>query len=190
MSDALQNYLNLVGGLTRATRERATAVARALLAQAGLTDVANDASERVAKLAEEIMNAGRANRELLQQLVAAEVERVVGRLGLARAEDVTALASEVAELRSRLERAGADAAAGAPPTGRRPAKTSRTRPAPAAAAGESATPSEGDTEAAARKATTSTRPTRSPRSSSTAKRPARKTSGTQSSAAADPAADA
>ncbi len=68
--DALQNYVTLVNGLTRTTREKALAAARAMLAQAGLDDVANDAQERVAKLAEEILVASKANRELLDTLIA------------------------------------------------------------------------------------------------------------------------
>ena len=58
MTDARQNYVNLVAGLTRTTRDRAVATAWALLAQAGLTNAAHDAGERVSKLAEEIVHAG------------------------------------------------------------------------------------------------------------------------------------
>jgi polyhydroxyalkanoate synthesis regulator phasin len=82
--------------------------------QAGLEDVAAEASERVTKLAEEIMNASRVNRELLQNFVDAEVDKATGRLGFARAEDVQALRAEVASLREQLDEAVARGAQSAP----------------------------------------------------------------------------
>jgi hypothetical protein len=81
-----------------------------LFKQAGLEDVAVEASERVTKLTEEIMNASRTNRELLQHYVTAEVDKAAGRLGFARAEDVQVLRDEVASLRARLDVATASAA--------------------------------------------------------------------------------
>lgn len=121
MTDARQNYVNLVAGLTRTTRDRAVATAWALLAQAGLTDAAHDASERVSKLAEEIVHAGRANRELMENLIATEVDKAATRLGFARAEDVQALRDEIAELRASLTRPKKAAAS-------RPAKKSAAHP--------------------------------------------------------------
>ena len=105
MADALQTYVNLVSGLTRTTRARASATAHALLAQAGLEEAANEASDRVTKLAEEILHASRANREMFEKLVTAEVDRAAARLGFARAEDVEALRAEVDALRSELRSA-------------------------------------------------------------------------------------
>jgi polyhydroxyalkanoate synthesis regulator phasin len=124
VADALQSYVNLVSGLTRATRARASATAHALLAQAGLEEAANEASERVSKLAEEILHASRANREMFEKLVAAEVNRAAARLGFARAEDVEALRGEVDALRTELRSAG---------TGEQPAakKTAPAKKAPA-----------------------------------------------------------
>lgn len=110
VAEAVQNYVNLVNGLTKTTRARAAAGAKALLAQAGLEDVA---SGRVGRLAEEIIAASRANRELMGNLIASEVEQVVSRLGLARAEEVQQLRAEVASLRERL---GDAPPAGAGPT--------------------------------------------------------------------------
>ena len=113
MADALPSYVNLVSGLTRATRARASATAHALLAQAGLEEAANEAGERVSKLAEEILHASRANREMFEKLVTAEVDRAVARLGFARADDVESLRKEVDALRSELrsERTGRPPAA-------------------------------------------------------------------------------
>jgi polyhydroxyalkanoate synthesis regulator phasin len=97
--EAINNYLHVVSGLTKTTRARARAAAKAMLAQAGLDGVATDAGERVGKLAEEIMNAGRANRELLEKVVAAEVDKAAARLGFARAGELESLRQEVDALR-------------------------------------------------------------------------------------------
>jgi hypothetical protein len=103
--EAVQNYVNLVNGLSRTTRARAVSTAKSLLAHAGLEDVANDAGERVGKLAEEIVQASKANRELLEKLIASEVDRAAARLGFVRAEDLDALRTEVADLRQSLVQA-------------------------------------------------------------------------------------
>jgi formate dehydrogenase assembly factor FdhD len=76
-----------------------------MVKQAGLEDVATEASERVTKLAEEIMNASRTNRELLQHFVTTEVDKAAARLGFARAEEVEALREEIASLRTQLNEA-------------------------------------------------------------------------------------
>ena len=114
MSEAFQTYINMVTGVTKSTQAKASATARALFKQAGLEDVATEASERVTKLAEEIMNAGRINRELLQHFVTAEVDKAAGLLGFARAEEVEALRGEVASLRAQLNEAVLRAAQSAP----------------------------------------------------------------------------
>jgi hypothetical protein len=114
VSEAFQTYINMVTGVTKSTQAKASATARALVRQAGLEDVAAEASERVTKLAEEIMNASRINRELLQHFVTAEVDKAAGRLGFARAEDVEALRGEVASLRAQLDEAAARAEQSAP----------------------------------------------------------------------------
>lgn len=103
--EAVQNYVNMVNGLSKMTRERAFQTARVLLAQAGLEGVANDAEKRVGKLAEEILLASRANRELVENLVAGEVEKAAARWGFVRSDDVEALREEIAELRRSLVKA-------------------------------------------------------------------------------------
>jgi hypothetical protein len=105
VTEAFQAYINMVTGVTKTTQEKAAAKARALLKQSGLDDVANEASERVAKLAEEIITASRTNRELLQNFVTAEVDKAAARLGFARAEEVEALRDEIASLRTLLNEA-------------------------------------------------------------------------------------
>jgi hypothetical protein len=105
VTEAFQAYINMVTGVTKTTQAKAAATARAMLKQAGLEDVATEASERVTKLAEEIMNASRTNRELLQHFVTTEVDKAAARLGFARAEELEALRDEIASLRSELNEA-------------------------------------------------------------------------------------
>ena len=106
MSEALQNYVSLVNGLTRGSRERFT------------------------KLAEEILQASKANRELVENLFVTEVERAAGRLGFARAEEVQALRDEIADLRASIVALQAPAAATA--AQRSAASTKNAASAPAA----------------------------------------------------------
>jgi hypothetical protein len=105
VTEAFQAYINMVTGVTKTTQAKAVATARAMLKQAGLDDMATEASERVTKLAEEIIDASRTNRELLQNFVTAEVDKAAARLGFARAEEVEALRDEIASLRTELNEA-------------------------------------------------------------------------------------
>ncbi|SDT14292.1 hypothetical protein SAMN04489812_4306 [Microlunatus soli] len=115
-----------IDGASRMTRERARELAEKMLSQTGLDNIdlsrmdlskvdprkvdlgeaASEAGARINQLAEEIMAARKANRELLQRTVAAELDKTLDRsltrLGLARAEEVTALRDEVAGLRADL----------------------------------------------------------------------------------------
>ena len=117
MAETWQSYASVVGGLTRTVRERAVATTRALLAQVGLEEVVVDTGERMAKLAEEIGNASRANRDLLENLIVAEVDKAASRLGFVRADDLEDLRAEVAELRAEVRDARRRPAR---PAGRRP----------------------------------------------------------------------
>jgi polyhydroxyalkanoate synthesis regulator phasin len=162
--DAINNYLHIVSGLSKTTRAKARAAAKAMLAQAGLEGVAADAGERVGKLAEEIMNAGRANRELLEKVVATEVDKAAARLGFARTSELESLRQEVAELRRAVadqQATGNGAAEPGPPrmaAARKATKTARARKASTAtaaakkAAGATAAQSAVPRKAAARKA--------------------------------------
>ena len=78
----MQNYAHQVFGLTKMTRTKATEAAKSLLGQAGLNDVAAHTGERVTKLAEDLLTASRANRNVLEKLVPAEVDKAATRLGL------------------------------------------------------------------------------------------------------------
>jgi polyhydroxyalkanoate synthesis regulator phasin len=93
-------------GLTRASRDRAMAAAQSLAAEA---------RQRVGTLTDEIWAASRANRDLLENLIAAEVERAAGRLGFARREDVVGLQASIDRLRAELEALGAERTSGSRP---------------------------------------------------------------------------
>jgi polyhydroxyalkanoate synthesis regulator phasin len=134
VTEAFQTYINMVTGVTKSTQAKAAATARALLRQAGLEDAATEASERVTKLAEEIMNASRTNRELWQHFVAAEVDKAAARLGFARADEVQALRDEIASLRAQLTQATVRTARSAP------AKKAATKKAPAKKSAATMTP--------------------------------------------------
>jgi polyhydroxyalkanoate synthesis regulator phasin len=166
--DAINNYLHMVSGLTKTSRARARAAAQAMLAQAGLDGVAADAGERVGKLAEEIMNAGRANRELLEKVVAGEVGKAAAKLGFARSSELESLRQEVVELRRAVadQQAAGDGATAqpAPATVVAARKTSRTTGARKASTGA----------ATAKKAPTATSQSAAPRKAAAQKAPARK----------------
>jgi hypothetical protein len=81
-------YRSLVDELTRGARERTVRAAQSVLTTAGLDGWANEAGERVAQLAEEVGQASRANRELFEQVFAAEVGRAAGRVGLVPQADL------------------------------------------------------------------------------------------------------
>ncbi len=119
METGTPNYAELLTGLTRASRERA----RGLLAAAGLEDAAADAGERASRLAEEVLQASRANRRLVHTLIGEEMTRAADRWGFVRAEELDDLRREIDELRVALIKASGDS----PPT--RPDTRIRTRPA-------------------------------------------------------------
>jgi polyhydroxyalkanoate synthesis regulator phasin len=108
--DAVRGYVQLANGLTEVTRQRAQHAAKALLQQTG----ADALTTKVSDLADEIVATSKSNRQLLQAIVANEVEGAVARLGFVRTEEVAALSRRVEGLEREL--ADAQAAAAASPT--------------------------------------------------------------------------
>ncbi|WP_432942294.1 phasin family protein [Kribbella sp. CA-253562] len=114
--DALRGYVQLANGLTEVTRQRAQQAAKALLQQTG----ADALTTKVTDLADEIVATSKSNRQLLQAIVANEVEGAVSRLGFVRSEEVGVLERrvdrlerELAETRAAAEAAGSVAATAA-----------------------------------------------------------------------------
>ena len=94
--DALKSYLALAGGLTEVPRRRALAAARAVAAQGGAR------AGQVGTLAEDLLQQSRSNREAVAALVKFEVDRGLGRLGLAGADEVAELSARVRALEATV----------------------------------------------------------------------------------------
>jgi polyhydroxyalkanoate synthesis regulator phasin len=94
--EAWRTYLQLAMGVTEASRKRATKAARELLGRGGAT------AEQMQALAEDIVRTGMANREALTTLIRFELDRALGRVGLATAEQVEELTTRVRDLERQL----------------------------------------------------------------------------------------
>jgi polyhydroxyalkanoate synthesis regulator phasin len=99
MQDAWRAYLDLALGLTETSRKKATKVARKLVGRGNAT------AEQLQAMAEDLVSTSLANREALVRLVRFELERGLGRVGLATVEEVNALTVRVRELEEQLEAA-------------------------------------------------------------------------------------
>ncbi|QBI21581.1 hypothetical protein ER308_19750 [Egibacter rhizosphaerae] len=106
-------YLDLAGGIVAVPRRTAEAVVQRLVQQGEV------AAERAEHVVDDLLARSERNRGAIAEVVTAEVERVVDRLGLARQADldrlerrVDALAREVDEARAAADRASPDGNAG------------------------------------------------------------------------------
>ena len=100
MKDALKGYLALANGLTEVTRQRAVAAAKALVAQGEAT------AGQVGSLADDLVTQSKSNREAVTALVKYEVDRTLGRVGLATADEVSELTARVRALESLVRDLG------------------------------------------------------------------------------------
>ncbi|MEQ4304427.1 histone H1-like repetitive region-containing protein [Plantactinospora sp. B6F1] len=107
MQDAWRAYLELALGLTEASKKRAQAAARKLVGSSGAT------AAQLQTMAEELVSTGMANREALIRIIRVEIDRTLAALGLASADEVTALTDRVARLERELSAARAGAPGGA-----------------------------------------------------------------------------
>src|SRR5690349_15279855 len=103
MQDAWRAYLEMALGLTEAPRKRAQQVAGELVNRGGAT------AAQVQGLVEDLMSTGLANREALTYIVRFEVDRALGLVGLATADEVSDLNSRVRDLERQLRLAQARA---------------------------------------------------------------------------------
>ncbi|MGK5443793.1 phasin family protein [Micromonospora sp. URMC 105] len=99
MQDAWRAYLELAMGLTEAPRKKAQDAARRLVGTGGAT------AAQLQGLAEELLSTSAANREALTKLVRFEVDRALGAVGLATADEVAELTRRVHELERQLREA-------------------------------------------------------------------------------------
>lgn len=107
--DAWRAYLGLALGLTEQSRKKATQVAKAMVGRSGAT------AEQMQTVAEELLRVGSANRDAIVQVVRAELDGALQRVGLVRADEVEQLNARVQELELQLRRA--EQAAGRPAPG-------------------------------------------------------------------------
>ena len=122
MNDALKGYLALASGLTEVTKARATPAAKAVVAQGG------NAAGTVTGLADDLLAQSRSNREALTALVTFEVDKALGRVGLASADEVSELTARIRSLEGQLREAKAAAKAPAKaPAKKAAAKTPATK---------------------------------------------------------------
>ena len=96
MQDAWRAYLELAMGLTEAPRKKAQDAVRRVMGSTGAT------AAQLQALADELRSTGAANREALTKLVRFEVERALGAVGLASADEVAELERRVLDLERRL----------------------------------------------------------------------------------------
>jgi polyhydroxyalkanoate synthesis regulator phasin len=108
MQEAWRAYLDLALGFTEASRKRATKVARKLVGRGGAT------ADQLQSMAEDLVSTSMANRESLIRLVRFELDRALGRVGLATAEEVSQLTKRVRELEEELRVAHGGAAPAVP----------------------------------------------------------------------------
>jgi polyhydroxyalkanoate synthesis regulator phasin len=110
MQDAWRAYLDLAMGLTETSRKRATKVAKKLVGRGGAT------AEQLQTMAEDLITTSMANREAITRLIRFELDRALGRVGLATADEVSDLTTRVRELEQELSEARATAPATSPVT--------------------------------------------------------------------------
>ncbi|MFD0559846.1 hypothetical protein FB566_0499 [Stackebrandtia endophytica] len=105
MQDAWRAYLELALGVTEASRKKAAQVVRSLAEQSGAK------VEDLQGMTEELLGAGLANRESLIKLIRFELDRALGKVGLATSEEVDDLKEKIRDLEIRLREAKEQAAA-------------------------------------------------------------------------------
>lgn len=130
MRDALKSYLALASGVTDLTRQKAVAAAKALVSQGEAT------AEQVTGLAEDLLAQTRHNREAVAALVGFEVDRALGRVGLATADEVGQLTARIRDLEQQLRAAASHAPT--PPAAKAPGKPPAKKAAKPAAAQKAA----------------------------------------------------
>ncbi|MEU8424796.1 hypothetical protein AB0C15_28390 [Micromonospora sp. NPDC048835] len=119
MQDAWRAYLELAMGLAEAPRKKAQDVARRLVGSGGAT------AAQLQALGEELVSTGAANREALTKLVRFEVDRALGAVGLATADEVAELTRRVHDLERQLREARSTESATGPTPQPDPTVTAR-----------------------------------------------------------------
>jgi polyhydroxyalkanoate synthesis regulator phasin len=103
--EAWRAYLELAMGVTEASKKKAQKVAKRLAGRGGAT------AQQLQAFADNLVSTSMANREALTKLVRVEVDRALGAVGLAKAEEVAELNERVRDLERQLGEARATAPA-------------------------------------------------------------------------------
>src|SRR4051794_10250667 len=106
MPDAWRAYLEMALGLTEIPRKRAQKAVGDLVSRGGAT------AAQLQGLVEDLLSAGMANREALTNIVRYEVDKALGAVGLATAEEGDELTARVRDLEKELQAAQAKAVPG------------------------------------------------------------------------------
>jgi polyhydroxyalkanoate synthesis regulator phasin len=125
VNDALKGYLALASGLSEVTKARATTAAKALVAQG------EAAANQVTSLADDLLAQSKSNREAVTALVKFEVDKALGRVGLASADEVAELTARIRTLEAQLRDAKAANAPAKAAAKKAPAKKAPATKAPA-----------------------------------------------------------
>ncbi|MEV1112687.1 hypothetical protein AB0I95_29160 [Micromonospora sp. NPDC049751] len=132
MQDAWRAYLELALGLAEAPRKKAQDAVRRVVGTGGAT------AAQLQALGEELVSTSAANRESLTKLVRFEVDRALGAVGLATADEVAELTRRVRDLERQLREARATESPAATtaggPSAAEPAPKSTSQPDPTRAA--------------------------------------------------------
>ena len=107
--EAWRAYLELAIGATDATRKKATKAVRRLVGKGAVS------AEQLQNMAEDLVKTSAANRDAMTKLVRYELDRALGAVGLATAEEVAGLTARVRELEAQLKAAKATPAVAAEP---------------------------------------------------------------------------
>jgi polyhydroxyalkanoate synthesis regulator phasin len=94
--EAWRAYLELALGVTEATTKKATKSVKRLVGKGGVS------ADQLSALADELVKTSTANREALTKLVRYELDRALGKVGLATAEEVADLTTRVRDLEAEL----------------------------------------------------------------------------------------
>lgn len=148
VTSAWQRYLDLASGVTQVTQQRAESAIKALIRQGEV------AADRMEAAVDELLKRSERNRKAMANLVKAETERAVDRLGLARQRDVERLQARIARLEAQRAEPAAKKAAG-----KATKKSPGAKKAAASAAGKQAARKATAKKAAGRRAPASPPPT-------------------------------
>jgi polyhydroxyalkanoate synthesis regulator phasin len=106
MQEAMRTYLELALGLTEAPRKRVKKVVEDVVGRGGAT------AEQARALTGDLLAMNAANRKALAKLIRFEVDKALGKVGLATAEEVNELTTRVRDLERQLRLAETRAATG------------------------------------------------------------------------------